>query len=122
MTKQVALTSIIGAVINIVVNIGLIHFIGLYAAAISTAVAYFVMMVYRHIDLKKYMNITYEKGLLIKTILIFIFAIVIYYQRNLYLDILSLVVVVIYSFLMNKDFLLASWNTVMRKLFRKKAH
>ena len=122
MTKQVALTSIIGAVINIVVNIGLIHFIGLYAAAISTAVAYFVMMVYRHIDLKKYMNITYEKGLLIKTILIFIFAIVIYYQRNLYLDILSLVVVVIYSFLMNKDFLLASWNTVMRKFFKRKAH
>lgn len=116
MTKQVALTSIIGAIINIVVNIGLIHFIGLYAAAISTAVAYFVMMVYRHFDLKKYMNITYEKGLFIKTILIFIFAIVIYYQRNLYLDILSLVVVVIYSFLMNKDFLLASWNTVMRKI------
>lgn len=122
MTKQVALTSIIGAVINIVVNIGLIHFIGLYAAAISTAVAYFVMMVYRHIDLKKYMNITYEKGLLIKTVLIFIFAIVIYYQRNLYLDIFSLVVVVIYSFLMNKDFLLASWNTVMRKFFKRKAH
>ena len=122
MTKQVALTSIIGAVINIVVNIGLIHFIGLYAAAISTAVAYFVMMVYRHFDLKKYMNITYEKGLLIKTILIFTFAIVIYYQRNLYLDILSLVVVVIYSFLMNKDFLLASWNTVMRKFFKRKVH
>ena len=121
MTKQVALTSIIGAVINIVVNIGLIHFIGLYAAAISTAVAYFVMMVYRHIDLKKYMNITYEKGLLIKTVLIFIFAIVIYYQRNLYLDIFSLVVVVIYSFLMNKDFLTSSFHVILSKMKKVKS-
>ncbi len=116
MTKKVASTSILGAIINIVVNIGLIHFIGLYAAAISTAVSYFVMMVYRHFDLKKYMNITYEKGLLIKTICIFTFAIIIYYQRNFYLDILSLVVVIIYSVWMNKDFLLASKNTIFSKL------
>ena len=116
MTKKVASTSILGAIINIVVNIGLIHFIGLYAAAISTAVSYFVMVVYRHFDLKKYMNITYEKGLLIKTICIFTFAIIIYYQRNFYLDILSLVVVIIYSVWMNKDFLLASKNTIFSKL------
>lgn len=119
MTKQVAMTSIIGAIINIVVNIGLIHFIGLYAAAISTAISYLVMMIYRHYDLKKYMNITYEKGLLVKTILIFVFAIIIYYQRNLYLDILSFVVVVIYSVLMNKDFLVASKNTVLEKIFKR---
>ena len=122
MTKQVAMTSVIGAIINIVVNIGLIHFIGLYAAAVSTAVSYLVMMVYRHYDLKKYMNITYERGLLIKTILIFVFAIIIYYQRNLYLDILSFVVVVIYSVLMNKDFLVASKNTVLEKVFKRRVH
>ena len=122
MAKQVAMTSIIGAVINIVVNIGLVRFLGLYAAAISTAISYFVMMVYRHFELKKYITISFEKGLLIKTILIFMFAIIIYYQRNLYLDILSLVVVVIYSFLMNKDFLLASWNTVLQKVFKRKIH
>ena len=116
MTKQVATTSIIGAVINIVVNLGLVKFIGLYAAAISTAVSYFVMMVYRHFDLKKYMTITYEKGLLIKTICIFIFVIVIYYQRNLYLDILSLVVVVIYSYWMNREFLKTSMNAVFHRL------
>ena len=76
-------------------------------------------MVYRHYDLKKYMNITYERGLLIKTILIFVFTIIIYYQRNLYLDILSFVVVVIYSVLMNKDFLVASKNTVLEKIFKR---
>ena len=121
MTKQVATTSILGAVINIIINIGLVHFIGLYAAALSTAISYFVMMVYRHYDLKKYMNITYEKGLLFKTICIFTFAIIIYYQRNIYLDIISLVVVVIYSVYMNKDFLKTSFVTVFSKLKSLKA-
>ena len=121
MTKQVATTSILGAIINIVINIGLVHFIGLYAAALSTAISYFVMMVYRHYDLKKYMNITYEKGLLFKTICIFTFAIIIYYQRNIYLDIISLVVVVIYSVYMNKNFLKTSFVTVFSKLKSLKA-
>lgn len=119
MTKQVATTSIIGAIINIIINVVLIKYLGLYAAALSTAISYFVMMVYRHFDLKKYMTITYEKGLLMKTILIFTFAIILYYQHNIYLDILNLIVVVIYSILMNKDFLVSSYKTVVSKVFRK---
>lgn len=121
MTKQVAMTSIIGAVINLVVNLVLIRFIGLFAAALSTAISYFVMMMYRHFDLKKYMTITYEKGLVIKTVLIFVFAIVLYYQRNIWLDLVSLVVVVIYAVLMNKSFLKASYQTVCGKFKSLKA-
>ena len=121
MTKQVAMTSIIGAVINLVVNLVLIRYIGLFAAALSTAISYFVMMMYRHFDLKKYMTITYEKGLVIKTVLIFIFAIVLYYQRNIWLDLVSLVVVVIYAVLMNKSFLKASYQTVCGKFKTLKA-
>ena len=121
MTKQVAMTSIIGAVINLVVNLVLIHFIGLFAAALSTAISYFVMMMYRHFDLKKYMTITYEKGLVIKTVLIFVFAIALYYQRNIWLDLVSLVVVVIYAVLMNKAFLKASYQTVCGKFKSLKA-
>lgn len=118
MTKQVANTSIIGAVINIVVNILLIKFIGLYAASLSTAIAYFVMMVYRHFDLKKYINIKYEPGLLIKTVIIFIFSIILYYQHNLILNIINLIVVVIYAFLLNKDFLTSSVKTITKR-FKK---
>lgn len=116
MTKQVAVTSIIGAVINILVNVLLIKEIGLYAASISTAVSYFIMMMYRYFDLKKYMMIKYEKGLIIKTILIFSFAIAIYYQKNIILDVISLIVVVIYAYLLNRPFLSNSFKTILKKL------
>lgn len=120
MTKQVAATSIMGAVLNIVINVLLIKYIGLYAAAFSTMISYLVMMVYRHFDLKKYFNIKYEKGLFVKSILIFTFAIVLYYQRNIYLDILNLVVVSIYAFLLNKKFLFDTFGSIIKKLKRNR--
>ena len=120
MTKQVAIGSVIAAVINIVVNILLIKYIGLYAAALSTAVAYFVMMIHRHIDIKKYVTITYEKNLFIKIIGIFVFAIFMYYQKNIILNIISLIVVVLFAFFTNKEFLLGTYKTIMKKLKHNK--
>ncbi len=119
MTKQVATVSILGAVINIVVNVLFIKYIGLYAASISTAVSYFIMMIYRHIDLKKYINIKYEDGLVIKTVLIFTFSIILYYQKNLILNIINLIVVVIYAIVMNKDFLNSGKKLLLSKFGRK---
>ena len=119
MTKQVATVSIIGAIINITINVLFIKYLGLYAASISTAISYFVMMVYRHIDLKKYVNIKYESGLIVKTFLIFTFSIILYYQKNMILNIINLIVVVIYTFIMNKDFLNSGKKLFLSKFGRK---
>ena len=74
------------------------------------------MAIYRHIDLKKYMNLKYENGFFIKSTLIFVFALFFYYYNNLYTNIFSLIVVCIYSFITNKDFLKSSFNTVKSKI------
>lgn len=118
LSKQVASTAVMGAIINILINIIFIKKIGLYAAAISTAISYFVMMLYRHIDLKKYVSIKLEDGLIIKSICIFIFTIFLYYQHNLYLNILNLVVVCLYAFLSNREFLKSSYKTILGKIKR----
>ena len=119
LSKQVASTAILGAIINIVINVLFIKKIGLYAAALSTAISYFVMMIYRHIDLKKYIHITLEKGLALKTIILFTFAITLYYQNKLYLNILNLMVVFIYAVLINKKFLLSSYHVVIDKILKR---
>ena len=116
MSKKVASTTIMGAIINILVNVCLIKVIGLHAASISTAISYFAMMAYRHIDIKKYINIKLEKGLITKSILILVFSIVLYYINNLYLNILNLIVVCIYALISNKKFLMESINTIKNKI------
>lgn len=118
MSKEVATTTIMGAIINILINVIFIKFIGLYAAALSTCIAYFAMVLYRHIDLKKYIKIKFEKGLLIQSFLIFTFSIILYYINNLYLNIFSLIIVCVYSFITNRKFLLDSFNLIKNKIKR----
>ena len=119
LSKQVATTAILGAVINIVINVIFIKTIGLYAAAVSTAISYFVMMIYRHIDLKKYVNIKISKGFITNTIIMFSYSIFLYYQKDMILNIINLVVVVSYAYLINRKFLMSSVKTVLGKIKRK---
>ena len=81
-------------------------------------ISYFVMMAYRHIDIKKYVSIKVDKFLVINTILIFTFSIILYYQHNLILNIINLVVVCLYAFLLNKKFLFKSLKAFTSKLKR----
>ena len=57
-TKAIANTSLLSAIINIVTHVVLINFIGVYAAAISTLVAYFFMGMYRQYDTVSYTHLT----------------------------------------------------------------
>ena len=103
MTKQVANTSIIAAVINLVVIFALIWFIGIWAAAISTAVAYGAMAVYRHYDMKKHMEITYERGLLVRLGLLFGSVTVLYYVGTIWAITAGLAIAVIGAYILNRD-------------------
>ncbi|MBQ6477346.1 MAG: oligosaccharide flippase family protein [Bacilli bacterium] len=114
-TKEVASTTMIGAVVNIVINLLLIKHIGLYAAALSTALAYFVMMLHRYIDLKKYMKITFDKKSIMMLISIFILSMILYYQNNMILNIINLVMCLVFSYLLNKNFIKTSGKTILKK-------
>lgn len=102
LTKEIAKTSVISAVINIGINIILIKYIGLYAASISTLVAYFSMMIYRCIDIRKYVKIRVDKRIIVSSIIMTIGILLAYYTNNLYTNILSFLVVVLYSIIVNK--------------------
>lgn len=59
-TKSVGRTTVFSAVINVIINIGLINMIGLLAASISTLVSYMVVAIYRMHNIKKYQEIRYN--------------------------------------------------------------
>ena len=115
-TKEVAATTIIGAIINIVLNIAFIKWLGLWAAAISTALSYFAMMMYRYFDLKKYMKISFNKKAIFSLVVAFTIAFIIYYYNNLYLNILSFVVSIIYAYVLNKKFIKTGLTTILKKM------
>ena len=112
MTRQVATTSFIAAVINLVVDLILIHFIGLYAAVISTAVAYLSMAIYRHYDLKKYVKIRYRARGLGLTVSVLAAVSAIYYLGNFWLYVVGVVLAGMYAVGVNRG--------IVGKVFRKK--
>lgn len=57
-TKQASATSIYGALINIVVHVSLVKFIGLQAASVSTFLGFLVMWLIRERQNRKELNIT----------------------------------------------------------------
>lgn len=101
LTKEIAKTSIISAVINIFVNIALIKSIGLYAASISTVIAYALMFIYRWIDVKKYVKFNVNKILMFALIIMYGVTIFTYYMKNTMISVVVLVIVVIFSIITN---------------------
>lgn len=101
-TKKVASTSIMSAAINLIINLLFIRKFGLYAASLSTTIAFFSMMIYRHFDLKKTIAIKYDFKLLFSIILIMSITIIMYYINNFYLNFVNLLIVLVFSIIVNK--------------------
>ena len=119
-TKSIAITSIIAAIINIVVHLMFIKYIGLYAAAVSTLVSFIIMCIYRMIDVrKKYFKIKFNKKIIIKTIIILVILLITYYINNFYCNIILAVLSIIFAYDLNKDNLNIIINIFKNKILKK---
>ena len=101
LTKEIAKTSVIAAIINIGVNVVLIKSIDLYAASISTVIAYVLMFIYRWIDVKKYVKFNVNKILMFVLIIMYGVTIFTYYLRRLVISAVVLGVVAIFAVIAN---------------------
>jgi len=102
LTNKIANTTIVSAIINLLFNIVFIKKIGLYAASISTLVAYSVMFVYRYFDVQKYVNLKFDFTKISKIIVITIVSTFFYYINNSFFNIINVIITFIYILLINK--------------------
>ena len=112
LSAVLAKTSFWIAAINLGTNLALIRFIGLYAASVSTLVAYAVMMVYRCIDVQKYVKITIPASKIFKTAVMAAIVGVAYYMPWNPIQAIALALTVIYSIAENCGLLLSVLNTL----------
>lgn len=99
-SKIVGRTTVISAIINLAINILLIKFIGIYAAALSTLVSSVFLYLYRKIKIGKYVKLKQSKTLLVSTIItIIVFAA--YYSKNYILQAIALLLTCVYAYMLN---------------------
>lgn len=101
LTKQVMNTSLVAAVVSIVLTIGLIPVFGLFAAAGATAIAFFAMAIFRHFDVRKYVTITYERRLFFVLPMLYIVVGTSYYLDMTWASLAGLIIASVATVILN---------------------
>lgn len=115
-TKEIANTTIVSAILNIIINLILLKFIGLYAACVSTLLSYMIMSIYRYHDCQKYVKLKLKFKEIILYTFIFILSSLIYIKGNLILKIMNLIFVIIYSIAINRSVLISTFTLMRNKI------
>lgn len=116
MTKEVAKTTVLAATINLATNIVLVKAIGIYAAAISTLIAYVALAIYRYIAVQKYVKVKLSKKDILINCLVFIVAVILYYNNNIILNTFSLIMAIAYFIVINRKILLEGKKMLIKRL------
>ena len=100
-TKIIGTTTLVSAIINLVVDIVYIKTIGIYAAAISTLLASIFLYVYRKYKIKDFVKLKHSKDMSF-TIIITLIVFLSYYSNNIIFKGIALLFTIIYALMMNK--------------------
>ena len=111
-TKSVARTTMMTAVINLVINLIFINKIGLLASAISTLISYIALVIYRYFDVRRYIKMKLNKKIVIITTIYFIFSSILYYNEKI---VLNIFLACIFCFLLNKQEIINTLKKILRK-------
>lgn len=117
--KKIAYTSISAAIINLVVDVILINKIRIFAASVSTLIAFVIMFLVRYIDVNKTIHMKIKKTIIIGSIAIGTMLIVTYYCNNKVIQFISLCITAIYAIATNIDMLKLGIELVKKKLCDK---
>ena len=115
MTKQVASTSIFAAVISIAITLVFTRKFGIYAAAYAMAISYGAMALYRAVDLKRYVSLSYSKTTLLGLAALYAGSMALYYQQRPVLNIINIVLVGVATLYLNKNILSFLKKTVLNR-------
>lgn len=101
-TKVMGITTVIGALMNLLIDLAFIKFIGIYAAAISTLISCMFIYYYRKIKVKKYIcieNVNFKNELIVLMITLMLY----YFNNNIYVKIINFIFVGFFCGIANKD-------------------
>ncbi|AIF45595.1 lipopolysaccharide biosynthesis protein [Virgibacillus sp. SK37] len=119
-TKAIFLTSMVGAVVNVLINVLFIQYWGLYAVAVSTMVAFLVMWVIRVYSAKHYFSIRIQNTDFFILCSFIIIATILSFYVSLPVMLISIATGICLFFLYNYRLLHLLWRKGRMKWFDNK--
>ena len=113
-------TTVLGALANIIINLMLVKFIGLYAASISTLISYLVILIARSKNLKKLMNLKWPTNYLIQFVIMMLYVAISYISKNLIVNIICFVITFAWMCIANRSIVYGIFNKFRKTIIRRK--
>ncbi len=101
-TNRLGISTIMGAIINVIINLLLIDKIGIFAASVSTLISYQLVLFYRMKDIQKIRPIEYNKKRIMITGSIIIFMCIVAFKNVFWGHVINLLVGIIFAGVVNR--------------------
>lgn len=115
-TKIIGITTIIASIINLILDLILVKYIGIWAGVISTCVATIIVYIFRVIKIKHYIHIKDLFNINMYPMLITICFI--YYCNNYSIQILGAIISTVYCVYINKNIVTIFIKNIKKKLYK----
>ena len=118
-TKKLANTTMISAVINIIINIVFIKKFGLYATSFSTLIAYLGTLIYRIRDVQKYVKFKLDFKRFIISMTLFGLVSISYYINIMFINYITFILTFVLLIVLNKKIIEQFMKGIKNKIFLK---
>lgn len=116
--QKIMKTTLIAGIVNVLIDLVLVHFIGVYAAIISTIIAFSIMLVMRHLDIIKLIKITVSPLAVLYFATSFLSASIFFYIDNIWVKAAMVIFFLATSSIMAKDLAIMSLKIIKEKTKR----
>lgn len=114
-TFNVGVTTMIAAAVNLLIDVVLVNVLGITAGSISTLVAYFLLYIYRQIDVQKIQKIDFNVKKQILYIGLVILFLIICLLNNSIFNVINVFVSIIFCCSVNKESMKNILNKVVKR-------
>ncbi len=116
LSKEIATTTMVGGVVNIVVNFIFLRKYGLVVACVSTLLSYIYISIARYFKISKHIKVELDKTKYLIIIILYILSTGIYFKKSIYLSFINIIIVFGIFFKMNATYI----KKIMYSFFIKK--
>lgn len=102
-TKSVGITTTGAALCNLIIDISLIQWIGLYAASASTLISYLFLFLFRMFDISKFVCLKYKYNHIVCILVVLGVECIFCFQQKMVLNCINFVIGIICFYFLNKS-------------------
>ena len=117
-TKSVGVTTTISAAVNLIVNLFLVHSIGVYAASISTVISYVLLAVYRMYDIQKFQPMKFNARKIFFGVAVLSVMCGLCFMQNMALNIVNMAIAIFVAIYLNKALIVKVLNKAKSMLLK----